>query len=320
MYKEILKIVPQLEQSDLNKMERNLQRRFTRIAKRFGKGIGNLFKGGGLVALGLAFMDKILNPLKQVTEAIDRTLNKNDDLVTFASQFNTDPGKFAKLVTFAAGSGIEQRELIQMMTKFQTFLAEQRNGNDVGLGQFTDIKDTSDAFFTFIQSLQAMEAGQRSLVQKRIFGEDQVVKMADFVQQDFERRYKEMGLDKIDTSQLSSATIKLGQIADLDAGLKATTQLRDTIDKARVINESIVKEQDRLQQAKLRRENQAIQNYKNLIAITQTTEKMFTLLESGISQLGGLINTMTSGMNKLIGYAEKMSKARIFKSWFGGGD
>jgi hypothetical protein len=53
MFKEILKIIPQVENRDLKKMERSLGRRFTRIARKFGKVLTTVLTKGSLVALDL---------------------------------------------------------------------------------------------------------------------------------------------------------------------------------------------------------------------------------------------------------------------------
>ena len=82
MYTEILKVKPQLDTKDLNKMEKTLQSRFSRLAKGFGKSITNVIKGGGVAGIAIALIDKLLNPLKEVQEAIDRSLSKGDDLAT----------------------------------------------------------------------------------------------------------------------------------------------------------------------------------------------------------------------------------------------
>src|SRR5687767_8200002 len=107
MFSEILKIIPQLDSGDLAKLESSLSGRFTRIAKKFGKGLGSILTGGGIAGLALGLIDKLLNPLKDVQEAIDRSLKDSDDLVTNAKQFDTTAGKLAKLVALGKSTGLE---------------------------------------------------------------------------------------------------------------------------------------------------------------------------------------------------------------------
>jgi methyl-accepting chemotaxis protein len=119
MFKEILKIIPQVENRDLKKMERSLGRRFTRIARKFGKVLTTVLTKGSLVGLGLALINRIVNPLQAVQESIDRILKQGDDLVTFAQTFNTTAGKLAKLTAFGEATGLDRDFLFQLLSKFQ---------------------------------------------------------------------------------------------------------------------------------------------------------------------------------------------------------
>jgi len=88
MFSEILKIKPQLDNSDLNKMERTLQSRFKRIAKSFGGGIIQCPQGRGAFGAILAIVDKVLNPSRKL-KSIERILKSSDDVATNAKQFGT---------------------------------------------------------------------------------------------------------------------------------------------------------------------------------------------------------------------------------------
>ena len=309
MFSEILKIVPKLSNRDLNNMEKGLNKRFTKVAKRFGKGISSIFMSGGLIGLALGFVTKILNPLKEVQEAIDRTLTKNDDLSTFAKQFGTDSGKFAKLVALGEGSGISQNDLVYIMTKFQTSLAEQRAGTrDVGLSNFVDIEDTSDAFFSFIQNLAKLDKGTSALIQKQVFGERQILKTADFLQQNFAERFKEIGLDKISTDKLTQSIEKVAGLSDLTDALAANRNIKDIIAKAGVINEAAVRGKDKAERIKLERENQKINAVEDLRAISNTTQAMLKVLESSIEYIGKGIRSITDGFNKIIVFFDSWDK------------
>jgi DNA anti-recombination protein RmuC len=103
---EVLKIQPKLDDKELNKMEKSLGSRFARIAKGFGRGL----KLASVAALGAAVLDKLVNPLNEVKQAIDRTLGKADDIVTNAKQFNTSTEKLAQAQGSWKRSGSDQRK------------------------------------------------------------------------------------------------------------------------------------------------------------------------------------------------------------------
>lgn len=327
MVSEILKIIPKLDGSALAKMERDLGSRLGRVAKKFGSQIGNLFKGGGIAGAALALIDKILNPLKEVQEAMDRTLSMSDDLATNAGQFNTTTGKLFKLTQLGKATGLGQDNLFQLMTKFQTAVAQAKaNPNDDSVSSvrnFMDTEDTAEGFFQFIQSLQKMDKSTQVRVQEQIFGEKQILKMADFLQSDFPKLFQKIGLDKVTTEKLTTSIEKLANLNDLADTLTAQRETTDIIKKSGIITESMILAKNNAEKQALERENARIKGYENLQAITQTVDKIMTVLEEGLDQLGIFIKWMTPTINRLVEAVEKFSKgpvARGIMKFFGKGE
>jgi hypothetical protein len=317
MFKEILKIIPSLENQDLNNMERKLQGRFTKIAKKFGKGLVGALAGGGIAGIALGFLDKILNPLKEVQEAIDKTLKQGDDIVTNAKQFNTSSGKLFKLQQLAASTGLDGDSLFMLMNKFQTSVAEaQAKPNEPSaVKNFVGTKDTADAFFEFIQSLQKMDRNQQLLVQSEVFGEKQILKMADFLQTDFAKQTKLIGAKGAET--YTPGLEKLGNLNDLKDALAAKTTLEDTMAKSRLINESMVRGQAEREKLELQKENQRISAYETLNTLSTTVTKISSAAESLVVMVGKAVDKLT-GLTTML---QKFSTAPIFrgiKSLFGG--
>lgn len=343
MFKEILKIIPKLDDKDLAAMERALQSRFTRIAKNFGKGVMNVFKGGGIAGVALAFIDKLLNPLKETQEAIDRMLKSSDDIATNATQFNTTAGRLFKLVSLAKATGLDQDNLFQLINKFQNAVAEakadpskpssvrnfvEREVVDPVTGQKrTENGDTAEAFFEFIQALQKMDRNQQLLVQQQVFGEKQTLKMADFLQSmkgdSLAKIMKTTGLDKVTSEKLTTSIDKLANLNDLADALEAGRGVRDITAKAAVINEGMVRSKDKAERVALERENARIASYENLQAISTSVDKIMGMVENGIGLLGGLITKLTPMIDKVTAAIDKFMKSPVVRGvrgWFGGGE
>lgn len=323
MFSEVLKIIPKLDPKDLNKMQQLLQARFTKIAKGFGKGLLNVIKGAGIAGLALSLIDKLLNPLKETQEAIDRMLKSSDDIATNANQFNTSTGRLFKLVQLAKATGLDQDNLFQLITKFQTAVAEARANpsQPSAVRNYVDQEDTAQAFFEFIQALQSMEKNQQVLVQQSVFGEKQILRMADFLQTDFARKFGEVGLDKVSSQKLTQSIEKMANLNDLADALEARRETQDVLTKSGVITESMIRARDKSAKIALERENQQIANYNNLAAISQTTDKIMGLVEQGIGLLGGLINKLVPAVDKIVMAVDKFMKTpmvRGVKSLFGG--
>lgn len=325
MFSEVLKIIPKLDPKDLANMEKSLQSRFTKLAKGFGKGLGNAIKGGGIAGIALGLIDKLLNPLKEVQEAIDRTLKTSDDLATNANQFNTTTGKLFKLVQLAKATGLDQDNLFQLITKYQTAVAQAKaDPNDASVSSvrnFTSQPDTAEGFFEFIQSLQKMSKDQQVLVQQQIFGEKQILRMADFLQSDFPKLFSQVGLDKVKSEKLTNSIEKLAGLNDLADALTARREVQDIQSKSGIITENMIRARDKSERLNLEKENKRIQSYENLATITDTVTRIMGLVEEGLAQLGKFITFITPAVNRLVNAVEQFSKgpmARGIMKWFGG--
>lgn len=318
MFTEILKIKPQLDSSDLSKMERQMNSRFGKVAKKFGGGLMSVLKGGGIAGLALGFLDKLLNPLKETTEAMERILGMSDDVVTNAKQFGTSAGRLFKLVKLAQATGLDQDNLFQLITKFQTAVAEAKADptKQTSVRNFTNQEDSAAGFFEFIQALQKMDKSQQLLVQQEVFGEKQILKMADFLQTDFLSLNKRLGLKTGD--QYTAPLNKLGDLNDLSDELKASREARDIFTKAGVINEGMIRSRDRAEQIALNQENARLRSYENLQAISDTTTKIMGLVEQGMSMIGKFINFVTPAINKIVDSLSKLQNSRVFRGIFGG--
>ena len=326
MLSEILKVIPRLSQSDLNAMQKQLQGRFTKVAKGFGKGLMNVIKGGGVLGVITAVLDKILNPLKDVQESIDRVLQSSADVSTQATQFNTSTGKLFKLLQLAKAKGLDQDGLFQLMTKFQTAVANARvNPNDESTSavrNFVGEEDTAEGFFGFIRSLQNMDKNTQLLVQQQVFGEKQILKMADFLQADFEKLASAIGIDKVSAERYGNSIEKLNNLDNLAKNLQIRRETGDVLTKSRIINEGMIRTREASEQMALDKENKRIQSYQDLATLSQTSEKIMGLLETGLTMLGKLINVLTPVVVKLGTTLEKFAASpmmRGVRGLFGGG-
>lgn len=326
MFSDILKIIPKMDQSEVDKMVNNLQSRFTKIAKKFGSGISNVIKGAGIAGIGLALIDKVLNPLKEVQEAIDRMLHSSDDIATNAGQFNTTTGKLFKLVQVAKATGLDQDNLFMLINKYQGAVAQARaNPKDESVNSvrnFTGQKDTVEGFFNFMQALQKMTKDQQVLVQAQVFGEKQILKMADFLSSDFPKLFKDTGLDRVKSDKFGASIEHLAKLNDLQDVLKVRRESKDVIVKSGIINENMIRERDKSEQLALDKENARIKSYENLAAISQSVDKIMMLVEQGIGLLGSLISKLTPMVDKLIVAIDRFMQSpmmRGIKGLFGKG-
>lgn len=292
MFTEILKIKPQLDQSDLRKMERSLSGRFTRVAKTFGRGLSKIFKGGALLGGLNLIIDRLINPLKEVQETIDRLLGVSSNLSTFASQLNTTSGNLAKLQALATRAGIDQTRLLDLLTKYQTELGRARIDpkRETPVRQFTDIADTAESFFQFVQSLQRVDNTLRNVIAQRIFGERVLVETADFFQLDFDEQFRKLGLDTLSSATLTQRIERVAELEGLDKILRAQRELRE-IDKAgQILTEGIIQERHRAQLFELERAFDRIARIEDISNLNRTVESGLLQIEKGMGLLTRIIS------------------------------
>jgi hypothetical protein len=318
MFKEILQIIPRLDVSSLNKMEKTLSGRFTRIAKGFGKGLKGVMKGGAFLGSIMVLIDKFLNPLKEVNEAIERTLGLADTVVTNAGQFDSTPGELFKLQKLAQTQGLDAEGLGLLLVKFQTALAEaaQDPNKQTSVRAFAGEKNIVKAFFEFIQALQKMDKNQQVLVQQEVFGEKQTLKMAEFLQTDFGALTKRMG--PIMGADLDPSLNKLSNLEGRQAELKAALEMKDIFQKGRVINESMINSMARQEALELEKENLRLEGFRSLQTVNESVGKIMLLVEKGVMLLGDLITKIMPSINSLIDKVDKISKSGFIRGIFGG--
>lgn len=293
MFTEILKIKPQLDQSDLRKMEQSLNGRFKRVAQTFGRGLSKIFKGGALLGGLSLIIDRLVNPLKEVQETIDRLLGVSDNLSTFAKQLNTTSGNLAKLQALASSAGIDQRKLLDLLTKYQTELGRARLDpkRESPVRQFLDIPDTAESFFQFVQSLQRVDSTLRNAIAERVFGQRALVETAEFFQLDFDERFKKLGLDNISSVNLTQRIERLAGLEELDSILKAQRELRELDKVGQAITEGTIQERHRAGLFEIDRA-------KDRVARIEQISNMNRLIESGLLKLEQGMGLLTQILSK----------------------
>jgi hypothetical protein len=312
MFSEILKIVPKLDDGDLGRMERSLNDRFSRVAKKFGSGLLNIIKGGGIAGVAIALIDKILNPINEIKESIEKTLNASDQLSTNAKQFGTTSGKLFRLQNLAQAQGIAPDEIFMLIQKFQTAVANAKADptQRTAVSNFVDRPDTAEAFFEFIQAIQKLDKSSQLIAQQEVFGEKQIGKMAQFIQN--APKFAEM-LQLIGgpgDQELTRAIDKNSNLKGFfDAG-RANIAAEDVVRKSKGISQDKIQALLTNEFQQTTREDDRLANFKALQGIQTSTDKIAATLENAYGKLAPALNAI---IRDLIGDAGKIAKSRAIR-------
>jgi hypothetical protein len=330
MFREVLEIIPKLSVQDLKDMEKNLASRFANVAKKFGRGLTQVLTGGSILAAGAALVQRLLNPLKEIQEAVDRTLDKSSTLSTQANQFGTSSGELAKLHAFGAAKGIDEGSLNILIEKFQSAVTSATNnpGEHSAVRQFVGQKDMAQGFLDFIQNLQKLSATQQVQIQEEVFGGKQILKMSEFLHADFAalaERFK-----GVSVANLTKANEKLAALSDIDKANFAYRNLKDIQDKAKVVNSGVIQTRDEAEGQRLAKENERLADFRNLGLIDQKMEKIQLEIEKLTTEIFTKIPVLFSAMDTVVDLLRKsvegwrmifqaLKGSRVFRL-FGGGD
>lgn len=314
MFSEIFLLKPRLDENDLNKLDKKLTGRFTKIAKSFGKGLGGVLLGGGITGIALGLIDKVLNPLKEVQDSIDKTLTRADDLSTFAKQFNTTSGKLARLQAFGTATGLDSEGVRLLLGKFQGAVAQAQADPTKGsaVSNFVGKQDVAEAFFEFIQSLKKLEPVQRNLVQQEVFGEKQILKASEFLNQDFAENARTIGGPSAE--QLTQGIEKTAKFSDARDLVRAHREVVDIDKKSRLIKDKDVDSMLRGEKADLDRENKRLQSFDDLKKISLATDKLTKILEDGYLKLAPVLGQyLPSLIDSITTSAKVVEKSRAIR-------
>lgn len=307
MFSEIFKFRPQIDRADLEKMVFTLSKRFQSVAKKFGSGLVQNLKGAGVTGVILGLVDKLLNPLKETQEVIERMLGLGDDLVTSANQFDTTAGKLFKLQQLGIATGLDPSVLETMIQKFQVAVAETKElqkdptktaaEKQTSVSNFIDNPDAADAFFGFIQSLQKLDKDAQVIAQKEVFGEKLIGKMSEFVNADFQELIKRIGLGA--GTNYDPALRNLANLNDQKYINTARRNTADLLKKSSLIGPSAITAIDQGEKARIAREDKNLANFEVLKNAATSVEEIKTKLESMFTTVYGFIPTVVDFANRI---------------------
>lgn len=289
MLKEILNIIPKVSSGDLSKMEKSLSTRFGNIGKTFGKGIVGALAFGGALGVGAGMvtglLERILAPIKEVQDAVNRTVNHADDVVTNAIQFGTTAGKLARLQALGQAHGLDAGAMSMLLNKFQTAVAQA--GADPSkpsaVRQFVGQKDMVDAFLVFLQNRQKLGQEEKTLVDLDVFGEKQILKAADLFQAKIAEELAALGGPSSD--KLTKDLNKLGNLGDLLMLNRARMALNDISTKAGKIGPGTIGLMSQSEQLGLNKENRNIGSAASLLKISNTMDGISNFIQDKLLSL-----------------------------------
>ena len=296
--KYTIQIQPQIGASDAQKMENDLNRRFSNVAKKFGSHLSNALKtasetgltvgkyaagAAGVGGVGAIIGTLLTNPIDKLNGAVDRFTSSADEIATRAGQLGVSTAKYAEFRSVATTAGLDPILAVQ---GFQDLLqeAKQFKGGDktksYALINFLQKGDLLDAFYSFQRAMSKLTAEQRSIELGKIYGNKLEAKTAEFFQlTDIEQRKKKI-LPRGTTLKQLGRSVDLGaEREDIQAINRAKLQNEFLLKGSRAITNNTLDAQAKVERSKMLKEVSQLSQYEIFANLAVTQERMAQTLD-----------------------------------------
>lgn len=296
-------------------MENDLNRRFSRVATKFGgalRTVGSKLRGiiaGGAVA-GIGAM--MTNPIDSLNSTLDETLKRYDDISSRAKVLGVSSGQLYQATAIAKSAGIQEEDFRAMLTAYAVKVGEAKAGQDQMLAEFVN-EDMLTGFFRMVESLRNLNPEQRAYFGAKILGEDDVSKLAELINTDVQERHREL-FGNTTAEQTTRAIEKLAGTEGKQSILRGRLDVENLLAKSQTITDNTVRMQNEIAKKQQEAENINFSNYEMFARMQIATEESKVILADMQSKITPLVE-------KGVGILEKsynwLSNSKIGK-WAGG--
>tara|TARA_R110000851_G_scaffold184676_2_gene334037 strand:- start:2126 stop:3112 length:987 start_codon:yes stop_codon:yes gene_type:complete len=284
--KYTIQVDPQVSRSDGKKMEKDLNRRFARVSKKFGKHLGRSLKSAAKVgfaaaAAGVAAV-VLTNPFEKINSDLNQLLEKFDNTSTRAGQFGVSAGKYFEAEQTLGSTGVKNFD--QIIARFATTLEKARprddgTTEDPYLREFLGAKDDLDAFYAFAKRLKTLNPTERNNAAETVFGEKMGGKIAEALQTDLAARRKKL-FGSSSREDLTKRIDYLGRREGEQSNFRAKLAIDELIDKSNSVTSETLKQQNRIEKLDQEREAIRLSQYEVFASMSEEQKKMSKTLDA----------------------------------------
>lgn len=284
----------------LKNTESKLGRVFDRVVNRFKNGFGKAWKGlkigAGIAAMGTA-LTALLNPLSQLNDRINATLDKAGSIKDRAQAAGTDIKSYLALQGYAASKGINEETLQQALSRMQVLVGEAKAGNENVLSNYAGETDMAKVFYNVMNNIaKVQDPAQRAKLASDVFGQRAVAQLGPLVTEGFVAEDFKKLLQGVDLNKAQAAVLGLDAKGDQQAVLQFKREIDDLIQKNRVINSNTINMQDVNARAVNKLENNQIKSYADIASIDARLKDLQTKLYDFLLKMEPLLNWVQTGL------------------------
>lgn len=282
-----IKVGLQLDKSQAQAMEKDLNGRFGRVASKFSSRLGTGLKRLAYSGILASAVGALLQPLDKLNDKIDSTLDKFSDVRDQARGFGVDEAQYLKARILSEAVGVQNFDT--MFSKFRQELTRANKGMPSALAQFRGKEGSVEDFMQLISSLKMAKPTQRQTMIGQIFGQDQIKEVNKLVTADLTRLAEKLNAG-VKNEDIRSALQSVSGLREDQALLQGKRAIDELVQAPNLINKGVLQEQD----AYFRKQNELLaeqmRQYSNVAGLQKGVDKIVETTNKIASGIGGFVN------------------------------
>ena len=282
-----IKVGLQLDKSQAQAMEKDLNGRFNRVATKFSSRLGTGLKRLAYSGILASAVGALLQPLDKLNDKIDNTLDKFSDIRDQARGFGVDEAQYLKARILSEAVGVQNFDT--MFGKFRQEMIKANKGLPSALAQFRGREGNVEDFMTLISSLKSAEPSKRQTMIGQIFGQDQIREVNKLITADLTRLAEKLNVGA-KNEDINVALQRVSSLREEQAILQGRRTIQELTQAPNIINKSILQDQDEYFRKQNELLNEQMKQYRNVAGLQKGVDKIVETTNKIASGIGGFIN------------------------------
>lgn len=282
-----IKVGLQLDKSQAQAMEKDLNWRFNRVATKFSSRLGKGLKRLAYSGILASAVGALLQPLDKLNDKIDNTLDKFSDIRDQARGFGVDEAQYLKARILSEAVGVQNFDT--MFGKFRQEMIKANKGLPSALAQFRGREGNVEDFMTLISSLKSAEPSKRQTMIGQIFGQNQIREVNKLITADLTRLAEKLNVGA-KNEDINVALQRVSSLREEQAILQGRRTIQELTQAPSIINKSILQDQDEYFRKQNELLNEQMKQYRNVAGLQKGVDKIVETTNKIASGIGGFIN------------------------------
>lgn len=282
-----IKVGLQLDKSQAQAMEKDLNGRFGRVATKFSSRLGTGLKRLAYSGILASAVGALLQPLDKLNDKIDNTLDKFSDIRDQARGFGVDEAQYLKARILSEAVGVQNFDT--MFGKFRQEIIKANKGLPSPLAQFKGREGNVEDFMTLISSLKSADPSKRQTMIGQIFGQDQIKEVNKLITADLTRLANKLNVG-VKNEDINVALQRVSGLREEQAILQGRRTIEELTKAPNVINAGILRDQDEYFRRQNDLINEQVKQYRNVAGLQKGVDKIVENTNKIASGIGGFIN------------------------------